>query len=121
MDIYSGKKGILQAITGFILDNKRTIAHKIKCKISEPWGRPLAIAAIADILYQNEFVDTKRNVLKELNNRIVVQTLPEGKDKGSCALTKSQQEDQHNKVKQAVMTKNNRGGTSFLPYQQVQR
>ena len=47
-------------------------------------------------------------------NRIVVQTLPEGKDKGSCALTKSQQQDQHDKVKQAVMTKNNRGGTSFF-------
>ena len=97
-----------------ILDNKHTIAHKIKCKISEPWGRPLAIAAIADILYQNEFVDTKRNVLKELNNRIIVQTLPEGKDKGSCALTKAQQQNQHDKVKQAVMTKNNRGGTSFF-------
>nr|DAZ51490.1 MAG TPA: Portal protein [Caudoviricetes sp.] len=107
-------KGNFTGNNWLILDNKRTIAHKIKCKISEPWGRPLAIAAIADILYQNEFVDTKRNVLKELNNRIVVQTLPEGKDKGSCALTKSQQEDQHNKVKQAVMTKNNRGGTSFF-------
>ena len=97
-----------------ILDNKHTIAHKIKCKSSEPWGRPLAIAAIADILYQNEFVDTKRNVLKELNNKIIFQTLPEGKDKGSCALTKTQQQDQHDKVKQAVMTKNNRGGTSFF-------
>lgn len=108
------EKGNFTGNNWLILDNKRTIAHKIKCKICEPWGRPLAIAAIADILYQNEFVDTKRNVLKELNNRIVVQTLPEGKDKGSCALTKSQQEDQHNKVKQAVMTKNNRGGTSFF-------
>lgn len=108
------EKGNFVGNNWLILDNKRTIAHKIKCKISEPWGRPLAIAAIADILYQNEFIDTKRNVLKELNNRIVVQTLPEGKDKGSCALTKSQQEDQHNKVKQAVMTKNNRGGTSFF-------
>lgn len=108
------EKGNFTGNNWLILDNKRTIAHKIKCKISEPWGRPLAIAAIADILYQNEFVDTKRNVLKELNNRIVVQTLPEGKDKGSCALTKTQQEDQHNKVKQAVMTKNNRGGTSFF-------
>ena len=108
------EKGNFAGNNWLILDNKRTIAHKIKCKISEPWGRPLAIAAIADILYQNEFIDTKRNVLKELNNRIVVQTLPEGKDKGSCALTKSQQEDQHNKVKQAVMTKNNRGGTSFF-------
>lgn len=108
------EKGNFAGNNWLVLDNKRTIAHKIKCKISEPWGRPLAIAAIADILYQNEFIDTKRNVLKELNNRIVVQTLPEGKDKGSCALTKSQQEDQHNKVKQAVMTKNNRGGTSFF-------
>lgn len=107
-------KGNFAGNNWLVLNNKHTIAHKIKSKISEPWGRPLAIAAIADILYQNEFVDTKRNVLKELNNRIVVQTLPEGKDKGSCALTKSQQEDQHNKVKQAVMTKNNRGGTSFF-------
>ena len=108
------EKGNFAGNNWLILDNKRTIAHKIKCKISEPWGRPLAIAAIADILYQNEFVDAKRNVLKELNNRIIVQTLPEGKDKGSCALTKTQQQDQHDKVKQAVMTKNNRGGTSFF-------
>ena len=108
------EKGQYSSNNWIILDNKHTIAHKIKCKTSEPWGRPLAIAAISDILYQNEFVDTKRNVLRELNNRIVVQTLPEGKDKGSCALTKSQQQDQHDKVKQAVMTKNNRGGTSFF-------
>lgn len=108
------EKGDFAGNNWLILDNKRTIAHKIKCKISEPWGRPLAIAAIADILYQNEFVDTKRNVLKELNNKIIFQTLPEGKDKGSCALTKNQQQDQHDKVKQAVMTKNNRGGTSFF-------
>lgn len=97
-----------------VLDNNHTIAHKIKCKISEPWGRPLAIAAISDILYQDEFVDTKRNILRELNNKIIYQTLPEGKDKGSCALTKNQQQDQHDKVKSAVLQKNNRGGTSFF-------
>lgn len=97
-----------------ILDNDHTIAHKIKCKTSEPWGRPLAITAISDILYQDEFVDTKRNVLREINSQVVVQTLPEGKDKGSCALTKTQQETQHTKVKQAVMTKNNKGGTTFV-------
>lgn len=111
---YAWEKGNFSSNNWVVLDNKHTIAHKIKCKISEPWGRPLAIAAISDILYQNEFIDTKRNVLRELNNRIVVQTLPEGKDKGSCALTKTQQQDQHDKVKQAVMTKNNRGGTSFF-------
>lgn len=97
-----------------VLNNDHTIAHKIKCKTSEPWGRPLAIAAISDILYQNEFTDTKRNVLRELNNKIIYQTLPEGRDKGSCSLTKKQQEDQHSKVKGAVLNKNNRGGTSFF-------
>lgn len=97
-----------------VLDNNHTIAHKIKCKISEPWGRPLAMAAIEDIIYQNEFVDTKRNILQELNNKIIYQTFPEGKDKGSCALTEKQQKNQHTQVKQAVMNKNNRGGTSFF-------
>ena len=97
-----------------VLDNNHTIAHKIKCKISEPWGRPLAIAAISDILYQDEFTDTKRGVLREINSQVVVQTFPEGRDKGTCALTKTQQENQHDKVKQAVMTKNNRGGTTFV-------
>lgn len=96
------------------LDNNHTIAHKIKCKISEPWGRPLAIAAIPDILYQDEFIDTKRNVLREINSRVVVQTFPEGKDKGSCALTKTQQEHQHEAVKGAIMTKNNKGGSTFV-------
>lgn len=97
-----------------VLDNDHTISHKIKCKKSEPWGRPLAISAISDILYQDEFVDTKRNVLREINSQVVVQTFPEGKDKGTCSLTRKQQEDQHNTVKQAVMTKNNRGGTTFV-------
>lgn len=97
-----------------VLNNDHTIAHKIKCKTSEPWGRPLAIAAISDILYQNEFTDTKRNVLRELNNKIIYQTLPEGRDKTNCSLTKTQQEEQHRKVKDAVLNKNNRGGTSFF-------
>lgn len=97
-----------------ILDNDHTIAHKIKCKISEPWGRPLAIAAIPDILYEDEFVDTKRNVLREINSRVVVQTFPEGKDKGSCALTQTQQKNQHEAVKGAIMTKNNKSGSTFV-------
>ena len=108
------ERGNKQSSNWVVLDNDHTIAHKIKCKISEPWGRPLAIAAISDIIYQDEFVDTKRSVLREINSQVVIQTLPEGKDKGSCALTKTQQEDQHTKVKQAVLTKNNRGGTSFV-------
>lgn len=97
-----------------ILDNNKTMARKIKCKDSEPWGRSLIIAALEDVLYKDYFTDTKRNVLDEINSRIIYETFPEGKDKGTCALSKKQQEDQHNTVRQAVMNKNTRGGISFF-------
>ena len=104
-----GKKG-----NWYVINNDKTIAHKVRSKISEPWGRPLVLAAINDILYDNYFTATKRNVLGEINNKIIYQTLPEGRDKGTCALTLKQQEKQHETVKNAVMKKNNRGGTSFF-------
>lgn len=97
-----------------ILNNDKTMCCKIKCKDSEPWGRSLVIAALSDVLYKDYFIDTKRNVLDEINNKVIYQTFPEGKDKGSCALTKKQQEDQHSAVRQAVMMKNSRGGVSFF-------
>lgn len=104
-----GKKG-----NWYVLNNDKTITHKVRSKSSEPWGRPLVLAAINDILYDNYFTATKRNVLGEINNKIIYQTLPEGRDKGTCALTRTQQEKQHETVKNAVMKKNNRGGTSFF-------
>lgn len=97
-----------------ILDNNKTIVHKIRSKRDEKWGRPLVLAAINDILYGNYFTETKRHVLDDINNRIVYQTFPEGKDKGTSALTKNQQQKQHDAVKGAVMDKNNRGGVSFF-------
>lgn len=97
-----------------ILDNNKTIVHKIRSKRDEKYGRPLVLAAISDILYGDYFTQTKRNVLDEINNRIIYQTFPEGKEKGTSALTKAQQEHQHNAVKGAVMNKNNRGGISFF-------
>lgn len=97
----------------YVLNSDKTMCRKIKCKDSEPWGRGLVIAALEDVLYKDYFIDTKRNVLDEVNNKFVYQTLPEGQTKGSCALTKTQQEQQHNVVKQAITTKNSRGSTSF--------
>ena len=90
------------------------MCRKIKCKDSEPWGRSLIIAALADVLYKDYFTDTKRNVLDEINNKIIYQTFPEGKDKGTSSLTGKQQEQQHATVRQAVMNKNSRGGISFF-------
>lgn len=96
-----------------VLDNNKTVVHKIKSDKREPYGRPITISALIDIFYNDYLTTTKRSVLGEVNNKIIYQTLPEG-EKGRCSLTKDQQENQHNTVKSAVMTKNNRGGTSFF-------
>lgn len=115
-DAYYKRKGQngIKGNNWVILDNTKTIVHKIRSQRSEKYGRPLVLAAISDILYDDYFTSTKRNVLDEINNKVVYQTLPEGQNKGTCALTKQQQERQHETVKGAVMKKNNRGGTSFF-------
>ena len=69
-----------------VLDNDKTMCRKIKCKDTEPWGRSLVIAALEDVLYKDYFTDTKRNVLDEINNKIIYQTFPEGKDKGGTKI-----------------------------------
>lgn len=115
-DAYTVRKNNSAGNSGnwVILDNTKTIVHKIRSKREERYGRPLVLAAISDILYSDYFTQTKRNVLDEINNRIIYQTFPEGKDKGTSALTKQQQQSQHDAVKGAVMNKNNRGGISFF-------
>lgn len=114
-DAYNKRKnGQLEGGNWVVLDNTKTIVHKIRSKRNEKYGRPLVLAAINDILYNDYFTRTKRNVLDDINNRIIYQTFPEGKDKGTSALTKKQQQQQHDAVKGAVMTKNNRGGVSFF-------
>lgn len=97
-----------------LLDINKTFAVKIRSKIEEIWGRPIVLSALKDIMYTDYYIDTKRGVLDEINNRVIYQTLPEGKEKGTCALTVNQQEAQHNAVKEAILTKNKRNSTSFF-------
>lgn len=97
-----------------VLDNKKTIVSKVRSRMEEAWGRPLCLAAIKNILYSAYFQDTCRATLDEINNRIIYETFPEGKDKGSCALTGKQQKEQHETVKNAILTKNQRNSTSFF-------
>lgn len=97
-----------------VLDNNHTIAHKIGSKREEPWGRPITLAAIKDIVYADYFGDTKRHILDDVNNNVVYQTFPEGQQKGSSILTEPQQKKQHAAVRDAVINKNTRGGVSFI-------
>lgn len=97
-----------------ILDNNKTMCRKIKCKDTEAWGRSLIISTLEDVLYKDYFTDTKRSVLDEVNNKVLYETFPENKQGNGSSLTREQQEYQHNKVKQAIVQKNNKGGLTFI-------
>ena len=55
-----------------ILDNNKTMARKIKCKDSEPWGRSLIIAALEDVLYKDYFTELaeKTSMIEEKDTKI---------------------------------------------------
>ena len=96
-----------------ILDNNHTMCRKIKSKDHEPWGRSLIIATLQDVLYHDYFIDTKRNTLDNVNNRIIYETFPENKQGTGSTLTRPQQEQQHGVVKQAINTRGKNGVTFF--------
>lgn len=108
---HSGKKNINNWV---VLDNSKTIVTKIRSKRDEKYGRPLVLAAIRDILYKDYFTDTKRGILDDLNNRVIYETFPESQTKGVSALTQKQQKSQHDTIKEAIFSKNSRGGTNFF-------
>ena len=95
-------KGNSNSNQWLVLDNSKTIVNKIRSKQEEPWGRPLALAALEDILFRDHVVETKRNTLDEINNRLIYQEFPAGKELGTSALTSDQQREQHETVKQAI-------------------
>lgn len=108
---HTGKK---DAKNWVVLDNSKTLVLKIRSKREERYGRPLVLAAIRDILYKDYFTDTKRGILDDLNNRVIFETFPESATKGVSALTQKQQKAQHETIKEAIFTKNSRGGTNFF-------
>jgi len=97
-----------------VLNNDHTIAVKFRAKKAEPYGRPLALAAIDDILYDAYKTKVKRATLAAVNNRIIYETFPEGKNKGESALTGKQQEDQHNTVRDAITRPISADATTFF-------
>lgn len=96
------------------LDWRKTICTKIKSGQNDPVGVPFAVAALDDVEYAKYFTNTKRRVLDTVNNQIYYETFPEGKDKGTSALTKAQQQSQHDTVKQALTQRSNSSGISFF-------
>lgn len=97
-----------------VLSTDHTIAVKYRAKRSEPYGRPLALAAIDDVLYDASDTKAKRAALAEVMNRIYWQEFPQGAQKGQSALTGPQQEKQHETVRDALQRHTN--GDSFTTF-----
>ena len=108
------KGEIAEGASWLRLDWKKTIVTKIKSGQNDPCGIPFAVAALDDVDYAKYFINTKRRVLDAVNNQVYYETFPEGKDKGTSALTQKQQESQHKTVKEALTMRTNPNGISFF-------
>ncbi len=97
-----------------VLNNDKTMAYKVRAKLEDKWGRPIGMAAFVDMLYDEYFTESKRNVLDEVNTTVIYQTFPEGKEKGTSALTQDQQKAQHDNIKSALFAKGLQQGINFF-------
>lgn len=113
-DAYTSKNNGEIMRPWIVLDSNKTITTKVNASVNQPWGVPMAVTALDDILYADYFVNTKRTVLDSINNQIVYMTFPEGKEKGTSSLTRDQQKDQHEKVKAAIVNRKSKSGISFF-------
>jgi hypothetical protein len=101
-----------------LLPQETTFAYKYRGAINESHGRSLAIFALLDILFAEDYTDSQRNNMYENSSTIRWMELPEGEKKGTCSLNKDQQNNQYNTFKNAVKSsdakRNRLGGTTTL-------
>ena len=98
-----------------VMDPSRTVVTKIGSRRQDCWGVPLVAGALQDVFYYQYFTQTKRNMLDSMNNKVFYQTFPEGRDKGTSALTGAKQEEQHNVIKNGLNSrKSGQWGLTFF-------
>ncbi|MBE7897197.1 hypothetical protein G7L40_00535 [Paenibacillus polymyxa] len=98
----------------YVMDNDKTITLKVGVNISDQWGIPRGLQAFVDILFDQLFSDTKRNVIDETNGNLVVHTFPESNEKGQSTLTLTQQKNQHESLKKALFARRNSNGQNLV-------
>lgn len=87
-----------------ILPQNKTVALKFKSSINEPYGRPLGISALTDILFDEQYTDSQRSNIAENANTIRYLVQPEGEKKGQCSLNSKQQQAQYDNFKSAIFS-----------------
>lgn len=88
----------------FKLDQSKTVVLKIKSNIDEPFGRGLAISALSDMFFSDQYTDSQRSNIIENAGTIRWLTQPEGEKKGTSSLNKDQQTNQYENFKNAVLS-----------------
>ena len=86
----------------FVLDQSTTIVLKFKSSVDEPYGRPLGIGALNDMVFDDEYIDSQRANLAENASTIRYLIQPEGEKAGSCSLNKDQQTAQYENFRKAI-------------------
>jgi hypothetical protein len=101
-----------------LLPQESTFAYKYHGAINESHGRPLALFALLDMLFAEDYTDSQRNNMYENSSTIRWMKLPESDQKGKCSLNPEQQNNQYNAFKNAVKSndtrKNRLGGSTTL-------
>lgn len=86
------------------LDQSKTVVLKIKSNIDEPFGRGLAISALSDMFFSDQYTESQRANIIENAGTIRWLKQPSGEKKGTSALTKEQQQSQYENFKSAVLS-----------------
>ena len=84
------------------LDQSKTVVLKIKSNIDEPFGRGLAISALSDMFFSDQYTDSQRANIIENAGTIRWLKQPTGEKQGQCSLNKDQQTNQYENFKNAV-------------------
>lgn len=101
------------------LPQETTFAYKYHAAINESHGRPLAMFALIDMLFSEDYTNSQRNNMYENSSTIRWMELPAGERTGSCSLNKEQQKNQYDSFKSAVRSNDSNqrsrlGGTTTL-------
>lgn len=91
------------------LPRKTTFAVKHRADMLERHGRPLALAGLDDMIFSTEYLSSQRNQLRQNCSELVIMEHPQGREAGSCALNKTQQDAQYDAFKGAVQKRSNKG------------
>ena len=88
----------------FPLDQSKTVTIKIKSNIYEPYGRGIAIAALSDMFFSEQYTESQRANIIENAGTIRWLKQPSGEKTGSCSLNKEAQQNQYNNFRNAVVS-----------------